>query len=332
MPASMALIRQAFPDPAARGRAVATWAMGGAVAASSGPVLGGVLDLVDWRWIFVINLPVGVLALVLLAPVRRSSRRPAPFDWRGQLSAVVAMGGLTYGAIEAGTAGLAAPTVLGAFALAVVALALFVRTQAKAAHPMLPPELFRSRAVVIVLAIGFAFMVGYYGLPFVFSLYFQQLRGLSALATGALFLPMMLVGAALTPFTARIGERLGRRTLIVAGLVTMAVGLVLLGTLPASTPLWLLSALMVLVGLGGPPVAPPATAVLLDAVPAPQAGIASGAFNTSRQVGGALAVAVFGALLADPGTFVTGVHVSLLIAAAVAVLAGLAALRLTPRN
>jgi DHA2 family methylenomycin A resistance protein-like MFS transporter len=76
MPASMALIRQAFPDPVARGRAVATWAMGGAVAASSGPVLGGVLDLVDWRWIFVINLPVGVLALALLAgcDARRGGR------------------------------------------------------------------------------------------------------------------------------------------------------------------------------------------------------------------------------------------------------------------
>ncbi|HEU0087258.1 MAG TPA: MFS transporter [Pseudonocardiaceae bacterium] len=124
MPSSMALIRQAFPDPGARGRAVAVWAMGGAVASSSGPVLGGVLDLVDWRWIFFINLPVGAVALTLLARVSRSARRDTPFDWIGQVTAVAAVGGLVYGAIEAGADGLTAPRVLAGFAvLAVTALA-----------------------------------------------------------------------------------------------------------------------------------------------------------------------------------------------------------------
>lgn len=213
--------------------------------------------------------------------------------------------------------GLTAPTVLGAFGVAVVALVLFVVAQAKVTHPMLPLDLFGSRAVVITLALGFAFMVGYYGLPFVFSLDFQQLRGLSALSTGALFLPMMLTGAALTAFSARLGERFGRKTLIVAGLAAMALGLIPLGALPGSTPLWVLSALMVLVGLGGPLVASPATAVLLDAVPEQQTRIAAGVFNTSRRAGGALAVAVLGGLLTDPATFLSGMHASLLIAAAV---------------
>jgi MFS transporter, DHA2 family, methylenomycin A resistance protein len=310
MPSSMALIRQAFPDPVMRGRAVAIWAMGGAVASSSGPVLGGVLDLLDWRLIFSINLPVGALALLLLARTQPSPRRHAPFDWIGQLTAVLAMGGLTYGAIEAGAAGFATPRVLAA-------LAVFVAAQAQVSHPMVPLDLFRSRTVVITVATGFAFMVGYYGLPFVFSLYFQELRSLSALGTGVMFLPMMLIGAALTPFSARAAERLGRKTLITFGLFLMTVGLVVLGVVPASTPLWVLSVLMILVGLGGPLVMPPVTAVLLDSVPEYRTGTASGVFNTSRQLGGALAVVVFGALLATPATFLRGAHASLLIAAAV---------------
>jgi DHA2 family methylenomycin A resistance protein-like MFS transporter len=179
---------------------------------------------------------------------------------------------------------------------------------------------FRDPAVIA------AFMVGYYGLPFVISLFLQQHRGLDALQTGVVFLPMMLIGLVLTPFSARMSERLGRKTLIVAGLLLMAAGLAVIGLQPASTPLWLLAGLMVLVGLGGPSVSPPATAVLLDSVPEAQSGVASGVFNTSRQVGGALAIAVFGGLLADPATFVHGVHTSLLIAAAVIALTTVLAL------
>ena len=318
MPASMALIRQAFPDPKARGRAVGVWAVGGAVASSSGPVLGGVLNLVDWRLIFFINVPVGAVALLLLlAGTQHAQPRVVPFDVIGQVTGVLAMGGLTFGAIKAGSHGFADPAVIAAFAVAVLALAGFVRAQQVVAHPMLPRQLFRSRTVVITVASGFAFMVGYYGLPFVVSLFLQEHRGLTALQTGVVFLPMMLIGLALTPFSARLGERLGRKTLIVAGLLFMTAGLAATGLLPASAPLGLLAASMVLVGLGGPTVSPPATAVLLNAVAHDQAGVASGVFNTSRQVGGALAVAVFGGLLAHPGTFVRGVHTSLLIAAGV---------------
>jgi len=324
MPSSMALIRQAFPEPKARGRAVGVWAMGGAVASSSGPVLGGVLNLVDWRLIFFLNVPAGAVAL--LARTQRSQPRVVPFDLVGQVTGVLAMGGLTFGAIEAGSHGFADPAVIAAFAVAVIALAGFVRAQQVVAHPMLPLQLFRSRTVIITVASGLAFMVGYYGLPFVISLFLQEHRGLTALQTGIVFLPMMLIGLVLTPFSARLSERLGRKTLIVAGLLLMTAGLAATGLLPAAAPLGVLAALMVLVGLGGPTVSPPATAVLLDSVSHDQAGVASGVFNTSRQVGGALAVAVFGGLLTNPATFVHGVHTSLLIAAGVLAVTTVAAL------
>ena len=174
--------------------------------------------------------------------------------------------------------------------------------QARGRHPLLPLSLFRSRTVSVAVVIGFAFMVGYYGLPFVMSLYLQQLRGLSALAAGVVFVPMMVVGGALNPFTARLAERYGARTLIAGGLLSMTAGLVVIGLLPATAPVALLSALMILVGLAGPLVMPPVMALLLHAVPARQAGVASGVFNTSRQVGGALAVAVPESLLTWPMT------------------------------
>jgi MFS family permease len=251
-----------------------------------------VLNLVDWRLIFFINVPVGAIALLLLARVEPSRPRIVPFDLPGQVTGVLAMGGLTFGTIEAGSRGFASPLVMAAFAIAAFAAAGFVRAEQVVRHPMLPLELFGSRTVVIIVASGFAFMVGYYGLPFVISLFLQQHRGLTALQTGVVFLPMMIIGAVLTSLSARIGERVGRKTIIVTGLALMTAGMAVIGLLPAAAPLWLLALLMMLVGLGGPTVSPPATAVLLDAVPERQAGVASGVFNTSRQVGGALAAAV----------------------------------------
>jgi DHA2 family methylenomycin A resistance protein-like MFS transporter len=330
MPSSMALLNHAYSDPAKRTRAVAIWAMGGAIASTSGPVLGGLLTMASWRLIFFVNVPVGLIGLFLIARAIPAARHKAPVDWAGQITGVLAMTGLTFGVIDAGEAGFAAPQVVIAIAIAVLAAFAFLVIQRRARHPMVPPDLFRSRNAGISVLIGFAFMVGYYGLPFVMSLTLQQHRGLTALGTGLVFLPMMLAGLVLTPFTPRIGERLGRKTLIVAGLLAMATGLVLLALLPAA-PLWLIAILMALAGLAGPFVSPPTTAILLDSVPARRGGIASGVFNTSRQVGGALAVAVFGMLL-NSAAFPTGQAASLLTAAGVAFLTAAAAMLLHPRH
>lgn len=328
MPASMALIGQAYPDPVRRGHAVALWALGGSVAATSGPVIGGWLVSLDWRWIFFVNLPVGLLALAFLTRTLPSPHRPTPFDALGQMTAVLAMGALIYGAIDAGVQGFGATPVCSAFALAVVALVAFVWSQVRGAHPMVPSGLLAPRNVRIAMAVGFTFMVGYFGLPFVMSLYLQQQRGLSALATGMAFLPMMLTGLVLTPFSARLVGRFGARTMIVSGLVSMAIGLAAVAALPASAPIASIAALMVLVGLAGPFVAPPVTAVLLNSVSASLAGTASGVFNTSRQIGGALAVAVFGALLAQSSDFMVGLRASLLLASGMALGTAAVGLRL----
>ena len=331
MPSSMALLSQAYSDPAQRARAIGLWGIGGGLASSSGPVLGGVLTLVSWRLIFLVNVPVAVLTLLALRRTGPSRGQPASFDWAGQASAVVAMGGLTFGAIEAGSRGFTDPLVAGALAAAVLAGAAFALSQKRGRHPMVPARLLGNRTLRLTALISFAFMVSFYGLPFLFTLYFQQERHLPALAAGGLFLPMMLTGAVLSPFSARIAGRAGPPACIVAGLVVMAAGCAALAWLPGRTPLGVSSALLALIGLGGPLVMLPSMSLLLNSVPGGTAGTASGVLNTSRQAGGALAVAVFGALLAGEEGFMHGLRVSLLVAAAVTLAAAAAGAHKAPR-
>ena len=329
VPASMALISQAYPNPLQRARAIGIWAMGGAVASSSAPVLGGLLTVASWRLIFLINMPIGMLAIALATRAGPSRRHEVPFDRFGFVAAFVAMGGLTFGAIEVGERGFASPLVLTAFGLAGLSFVLFLARQRRAPNPIVPLELFRSRNISVAMFVGFAFVVGYYGLPFVMSLYLQQLYGLSAFETGLVFVPMMLIGGVLTPFSARIAERFGARRVVATGLVLMAGGLALLAIIPSTAAPLTVAALMLPVGLAGPLIMPPITSVLLNSVPDALAGTVSGVFNTSRQLGGALAIALFGALVSQPAGFIHGLRLSLAIAAAIALAAAAASRLLT---
>ncbi|WP_439681443.1 MFS transporter [Embleya sp. MST-111070] len=329
MPASLALVRQGFPDRAERARAIAVWTVGGAVAVAAGPVLGGMLTAtVGWRWIFFVNLPASLSALVLLARLPASPRLPARLDGPGQVTAVVAMGALTYGVIEGGDKGFDRPLVMVSLLMAVAAAAAFLTAQVRGAHPMLPPALFRSRVVAVSLVIGFMLNAAYYGGVFVFSLYLQQERGETALHAGLMFIPMTALVAVVNLTSAKLAARFGPRLPMVTGQLVAAVGLSALLTVTAHTDVWVVAALMVPVGLGGALTVPALTAQLLDAVPADRAGTASAVLNTGRQIGGAIAVAAFGALLAGADTFLGGMRRSMLLAAAGLVLTAAATLTL----
>jgi MFS transporter, DHA2 family, methylenomycin A resistance protein len=331
-PTSLALIRAAYTDDVARGRAIAYWALGGSVAAAAGPVVGGLLTQVDWRLIFFVNLPVGVAALLVLTLVSRSATRPARFDWVGQVTAVLALGGVTFGIIEGGASGFGAPSVLAAFALAILAGIGFVVSQARGRNPMIPLSLFRSRSMTTGLSAAFVTMAAFYGVVFLQSLYFQEVRGLSALETGLLFLPMTGMVAALNPLVARVMERVGFITTTVVGIVVMLAGLVGLSLLSTSAPVWVVSLVMVPIGVGGSFTVPPLTALLLNQVPADRAGTAGGLLNTARQMGGSLGVAVFGAVLATGASFMSGGRLDLRVTAGLLVLVGVFVLRLRPAS
>ncbi|MBD3924464.1 MFS transporter [Nocardioides cavernae] len=326
-PTSLALVREAYEDSRQRARAIAYWALGGSVAAAAGPVLGGVLTEIDWRIIFYLNLPVGLLALALLSRVPASPRTANPFDAVGQATALVALVGLTYAVIEGGGRSYHDADVVAAFGVAALGAIGFAVSQARGRHPMVPLDLFRTRPVAISLAAAFLTMAAFYGVVFVQSLYFQQVRGASPLETGLLFLPMTGLVAALNPTAAKVALRFGSRVPIIGGQVLMVVGLLGLALAPADLPLWAVAALMVPVGVGGSFTVPPLTSLLLESVPAPRAGTASGVLNTARQVGGSMGVAAAGAVIAHLAGFMDGLRVSLVaLAALVAVTTALSLL------
>jgi DHA2 family methylenomycin A resistance protein-like MFS transporter len=327
LPASMSLIREAFPDPRERTQALGIWAVGGAVAGAAGPLLGGLLTTIDWRLVFGINVPACALMLVLLTRVLRSPMRPRPFDWAGQILSLLALTTLMYGLITGGHDGFGSVDVVVALVAAVAALVGFVVVQSRVRHPMLPLELLRPRGMRIALAIGFAFMVSNFGTVFVNSLYLQQHLGLTPLLAGLVFLPSAAFSIAGNLVSGALANRFGARVPIAGGLTAMVAGLVgMILVAPLGVPS-LIAACLVLTGAGGSIAMPPTTSLVLASVAPADAGTASAVFNTFRQVGGAVAIAVFGAFLADPTRFVAGMQTSFVVAGAALLVAVLASLR-----
>ncbi|SDK86884.1 MFS transporter [Streptomyces indicus] len=313
LPASLALVRRAFPDAARRARAVAAWAAGGSAATAFGPVAGGALTTAwDWRGIFFINVPFGLLALALLVRAPVFERRRTPLDLPGQVSAAVALTALTFAVIERGTAGAVAAGV------AVAAAAVFVRVERRQEHPLVPFGLFRNRTVAVMVATGAAVSVAFYGIVFVFSLFFQQVQGRSALAAGLLFLPMTGLIAVSNIVAGKLSGRYGPHLPMLIGQPLAVAGLLLLLLVDAQDSALTLALILMPLAVGSALTVPPLTAAILDAVPAERAGLAAGVLNSARQVAGALSVAGFGVLISGAlGTdaFVTGLHASVLIAA-----------------
>jgi MFS transporter, DHA2 family, methylenomycin A resistance protein len=333
-PTSLSLIREAFEDSRERARAIAFWAVGGSVAAAAGPVLGGLLTQAGWRLIFFVNLPAGLAAIGLLARAAQSPRQAVRFDWAGQVSAVLALGALTYALIEGGSAGFGSGPIIAAFLISATSFAVFLAAEHRGRYPMVPLALFRSRPVAITLSVAFITMAGFYGTVFLQSLYFQEQRGYSALATGLLFLPMTGLVALTNPLVARIAQRYGPNLPIIAGQAGMATGLLLLALLPLHAPVLAVAAVMIPVGVGGAFTVPPIASLILDAAPGHLGGTASGVLNTFRQMGGSLGEAVFGAIVSASAAFEAGLRLSYAATAALVAIAAAAtlALRKQPAN
>jgi DHA2 family methylenomycin A resistance protein-like MFS transporter len=316
LPSSLALVRQAFPDAGRRARGIAVWTAAGGAAVAAGPVAGGALTaLLGWRAIFFLNLPVGAFGVFGLLRATRSTPRPAPFDLGGQLTAAIWMAAITFAVIEGGDLGYASPVVVGSLAVSVLGLVAFLLVESRIRRPMVPLHLFRHPTVSVCVAVGFTLNLTTYGLIFMLSLYLQRVLDATPLAAGLMFLPMTGLITAVNMLSGRMTARFGPKLPIVLGQTILTLGLLGLLLVREGTPLLLLLALLVPVGIGGGMTVPPMTAALLDSVEATSAGLASGILNAGRQVGGALGVALFGALVAGSTGFLVGMHVSLAIGA-----------------
>jgi DHA2 family methylenomycin A resistance protein-like MFS transporter len=333
LPSSLALVRQSFPDAAARARGIAIWTAAGGAAVAAGPVAGGALtELLGWRSIFFLNLPVGALGALGMLRVARSEARPAPFDIGGQVTAVLWLAALTYAVIEGGAHGYGSPEVITSLALFVAGFVAFLVVESRTTRPMVPLGLFGVPAVSMCAVVGFVLNFTTYGLIFVMSLYLQQVMGAPPLTAGLMFLPMTAVITVVNLLAGRLTNRYGPRLPIGMGQAILALGLggmAMLGERPSTAALL---ALLVPVGVGAGMATPAMTAALLDAVDPASAGLASGLLNASRQVGGAMGYALFGALIAGSVGFVAGMHLSLAISVAclAATIAGSALLLRSP--
>jgi DHA2 family methylenomycin A resistance protein-like MFS transporter len=327
VPNSLALLSHAYTDEKARGRAVGIWAAGASLTLTAGPLLGGALiALIGWRSIFFVNLPIGLAGLWLTwryaSETARSPQREV--DLPGQIAAIAALGCLAAAIIEGGAAGWTDPFVITGFVASAVLAALFVLREQRAAQPMLPLTLFRHRMFALTSLVGLLVNVAFYGLIFVFSLYFQRVNGWSPFATGLAFLPMMGAVLPVNLIAARVAERIGAPRTIALGAVLAAAGCLALLAIAPGTSYWEIGAQLVIIGGGLGLLVPPLTSTLLGSVEKSRSGVAAGVLNSTRQTGSVLGVALFGSLVGGSAAFMSGAHAALVISACLLLAAGAA--------
>ncbi|MEV4257593.1 MFS transporter [Spirillospora sp. NPDC049652] len=340
LPGSLAAVTRMFPDPAEQARALGAWAAVSSTALPAGPLLGGVLvDGPGWRWIFLLNVPivvaavVGVLLLVSPDPSggRSGGSRRGRLDVGGLLLAPVTLGALVWAVIQlghgdrAGALAAAGATLAGAVALVLV--------ERRAACPLFPSGLVRAPAFLGANGASLVMNLVTNGTLFVVTLWLQQVQGRSALVAGMMLLPMAVPLVLLAPLSGMLNARFGPRPPVRAGIVVALCGTpALLFAGPHSSYAVLVPTLL-LIGIGDGLITASAVSAAMRTAPSGLAGLAGGFNNTARQVGTALGAAVFGSVAGSPlhGTaFASGLHVLAWVSAALwlAALAGTALIRL----
>jgi EmrB/QacA subfamily drug resistance transporter len=329
-PATLSIITATFP-PRQRGTAIGIWAGVSALALAIGPLVGGLLtERISWSWIFFVNIPVGVLAIVaarLFVDESKDTSRGQRLDLPGLLSSGVGLFALTYGLIETNTYAWGSSRVLGLLAIAAVSLTAFVVIEMRGRVPMLDLSLFRnptfSGANAVMGLVGLAM----FGIFFFNSLYLQNVLGYSAIKTGATFLPMTLLIILVAPAAGKISDRIGPRWPMGVGMTLLTGSLLLFGTLDEHSTFWNILPGLLVGGFGMAITMAPTTAAAMSSVPVDKAGVGSAVINSMRQVGGSLGIAIMGTLVAGSiavaptspaygAQFVEGYHHALQVGAA----------------
>ena len=331
VPSSLALLARAYRgDEPARMRAVALWTAAGGLAVAAGPVIGGFLQAAfGWRSIFLVNIPICAIGLWSTlrhvaheAPAGLHERR---FNWSGLLAGMIAVVALTAAVIETGASQGLDAIVTACCVIAVLATIAFIRLDRRAAAPVLPPALFSQRNFSVATVLGAVVNFTFYGLIFMLSLYFQRVRGYSSADTGLAFLPLTALIMPANIFGGWAGGRWGPRYPIAAGFLLAGLGYGILGMIDTNAPLQTIVIGQALIGIGALAV-PLLTSTVLTTARDGNAGTASGIFNTSRQIGGALGVATFGSFAhGSADALVSGFALSARICAAIMLVAAIVA-------
>jgi len=314
IPTSLTLIRQNFSDPDKRRSAVALWGACGGIALAAGPVLGGfMIQYLGWRSVFLVNVPLGLLAIYLTWRFTPASpRTDNKVDVWGQFSIATCLALLTYGLTEA--SGLGWTTVpLSSMGLAALALAVFMVIEARVSAPMLPARLARNNVLLAMMFTGAVINLTFYGVVFVLSIYFQTILHYDAVRTGLAFIPLTAVMAVSSLTSARVARRISALKIMTTGSALQVVGFLLLAHVSPDSSAWLLNGALMIVGIGSASTVPSMNNSMLAAVSQTDAGMASGLMSSARQLGGVIGVAVFGILISQdaPAAFANGMSLSM---------------------
>jgi EmrB/QacA subfamily drug resistance transporter len=296
-PATLSLLTSRFTDPQERRKALGAWSATAASGAAIGVLLGGILtDLLDWRWVLIVNVPIGILLLAGASIALTESRSESPsrsLDIPGALTITGGLAVIVYGIVSTDTHAWGSVFTIVTLAIGVALLGLFVAIEARfSSNPLVPLSVFRRRSLVAANGIAITIGVALFGVYFFLSLYLQQVDGYSPLKAGVAFFPagvFTLLGA-LTG--TRIVNRLGPRRQLVLGPGLTAIGLIWLAQTSAGAPYFShVFGPLVLLGVGLGISFVPMTIAATAGMPPHQAGLASGLINTTRQVGGAVGLA-----------------------------------------
>lgn len=299
-PVAMSIITNTFTDPRERAQAIGIWAGVFGVSMALGPVVGGLLvEYLDWRWIFWVNLPVGIASVAMMLRFIPESKAPVPrrFDPVGQALVLVLLAGVTYGIIEAPELGWTSGTVIAVFTGALVALIGLVIHEPRRQDPVIDLRFFRSAPFSTAVGILISAFACFGGFLFLCTLYLQEVRDLSPVHAGLATLPMAVMMVVVAPLSGRIVGRRGPRIPLVAAGACLVFSCALLTGIDSSTSLGLIFTAFVIFGIGFGFVNAPATNAAVSGMPRAQAGVASAIATTSRQFGQALGVAVTGAIV-----------------------------------
>jgi len=301
-PASLSILTTTFTEPSERNRAVGIWGAMGGAGGAVGVLLGGVLtDLVGWRWILFINVPIGLAAAfftTVYVAEGRARERGRNFDLAGALTATIGLSLLVLGIVRTDVTGWGAGSTIGLLAVGLALLVVFIAIEGRFAKaPLMPLRIYASRTLsaanVVVLFVGAAS----FGMWFFVSLYLQEVLGYSPIKAGLAFLPMTLCIVAGSVIASRSVLKIGAKPMLIAGMLAQTVGLLLFTRVAVNGDY--VSNMMIpslLVAIGIPLSFVPSTICAVQGVAAAEAGLASGLVNTSRLVGGALGLAVLAAI------------------------------------